>query len=58
MCSKDSPVNLRKVFSLNKDLGKKYQLRNIDLLEVPSKGRFKDYGEFLVNSSTKYVLTS
>ena len=45
MCSKDSPVNLREVFSLNKDLGKKYQLRNIDLLEVPSKGRFNDFGE-------------
>ncbi len=41
----NSPSNLAKCFIVNRDLNKKYNLRNLLEFKTPDKGNFNDFGE-------------
>jgi len=43
-CYSNSPSNLANCFTLNNDLNKSYNLRNLLELKLPDKGKYIDYG--------------
>jgi hypothetical protein len=44
-CYTNSPSKLANCFTVNNDLNKSYNLRNLLELKIPDKGKYNDYGE-------------